>query len=98
MAGKIAEKNNHNHLRSKNYDVCTAAALCRCYDPRKYILSPDPKYEMVGKILQYSLCTCIMTSQCKMTSLCRSQCKLMSLCAVSSRELKKRFEMGRFIL
>jgi hypothetical protein len=61
--------------------------IFRCYGPRKYIVSSDPKYEMVGKILQYSLC--IMPSQCKMT-LCRSQCKMMSLCAVSSRELKKR--------
>jgi hypothetical protein len=25
---RICRKNNHNHLRSNNYDVCTAAALC----------------------------------------------------------------------
>jgi hypothetical protein len=28
MAGKICRQNNHNHLRSNNYDICTAAALC----------------------------------------------------------------------
>jgi hypothetical protein len=28
MAGKKCRKNNHNHLRSNNYDVCTAAELC----------------------------------------------------------------------
>ena len=70
----------------------------RCYGPRKYILSSDPNYEMVGK--NTAVQSIIMTPQCKMTSLCRSQCKnlMMSLCAVSSRELKKRVEMGRFIL
>jgi hypothetical protein len=60
----------------------------RCYDPRKYILSSDTKYEMVGKIPRYSLC--IMTSQCKMTSFCtcRPQCKMMSLCAVKKTDLR----------
>jgi hypothetical protein len=27
MAGKNLQKNNYNHLRSNNYDVCTAATL-----------------------------------------------------------------------
>jgi hypothetical protein len=43
---KFAE-NNHNHLRSNNYDICTAEALrilniFRCYGPRKYILLSYP--------------------------------------------------------
>jgi hypothetical protein len=88
---KIAEK---TIIRSNNYDVCTAASLCisnilHVVVLQNILLSSDPKYEMVGKILHYSLC--IMMSQCKMTSLCRSQCKMMSLCAVSSRGLKKRY-------
>ena len=63
--------------------------------PQKYtifkpvvIYASNTKHEIVGKNSSAQLIY-IMTSQCKMTSLCRSQYKMMSLCAVSSRELEK---------
>jgi hypothetical protein len=84
-------------------NICISTLSIATYQPQNdlsteanspvYILYLDTKYEMVGKISRYSLC--IMTSQCKMTPLCRSQCKILSLCAVSSRELTKQTRDGQ---